>query len=62
MQIGDLSLEELQELNPRFEADVKNVFNFESSVEKRAAIGGTSKEMISRQVDVLRGLLAAARQ
>ena len=62
MQIGDLSLEELQELNPRFEADVKNVFNFESSVEKRAAIGGTSKEMINRQVDVLRGLLAAARQ
>lgn len=62
MQIADLSLEELQELNTEFEADVKDVFNFESSVEKRAAVGGTSIEMIGRQVGVLRGLLAVARQ
>jgi argininosuccinate lyase len=62
VQIGDLSLKELQELNPKFEADVKDVFDFESSVEKRAAVGGTSMEMIRRQVDVLRGLLTAAKQ
>lgn len=59
MQISDLTLSELQELNPKFDADVKDVFNFESSVEKRGAIGGTSKEMIGRQVSVLRGLLTA---
>jgi len=62
VQIGDLSLGELQDLNPNFEADVKDVFNYESSVEKRAAIGGTSREMIGRQVDVIQGLLAAVKQ
>ncbi|KAF8319423.1 argininosuccinate lyase [Clavulina sp. PMI_390] len=61
-QISDLSLAQLQELSPKFEADVKDVFNFETSVEKRAAIGGTSKEMIGRQVGVLRGLLAQVKQ
>lgn len=62
MQISDLSLSELKELSPKFDTDVKDVFNFESSVEKRGAIGGTSKEMIGRQVSVLRELLTAAKQ
>lgn len=62
VQISDLSLEELKGLSSKFDTDVKDVFNFESSVEKRAAIGGTSKEMIGRQVGVLRNLLAAAKQ
>lgn len=51
--LSELSLKELQELNPLFEEDVKDVFDFEQSVQKRGSIGGTSLEMIERQVRVL---------
>ena len=57
VQISDLSLEDLRELCDRFEPDVKDVFDFEASVEKRDAIGGTSKRMVERQVRVLREIL-----
>jgi len=59
VQISDLSLEDLRELCDRFEPDVKDVFDFEASVEKRDAIGGTSKRMVERQVRVLREILHA---
>jgi argininosuccinate lyase len=59
VQISDLSLEDLRELCERFEPDVKDVFDFEASVEKRDAIGGTSKRMVERQVRVLREILRA---
>jgi argininosuccinate lyase len=58
VQISDLSLKDLRELSDRFEPDVKDVFDFEASVEKRDAIGGTSKRMVERQIQVLRDLLA----
>jgi len=51
--LSELSLQELQNLNPLFEEDVKDVFDFEQSVQKRGSIGGTSLEMIERQVRVL---------
>lgn len=53
-QISELSLSELQSLSSLFTKDVETVFDFESSVEKRNAIGGTSIEMVERQVQVLR--------
>src|SRR5258708_33140280 len=62
VQISNLSLKDLQGLDSNFGEDVKSVFDFETSVEKRASIGGTSKAMVGRQVDVLRKSLAAARQ
>ncbi|KAF8334146.1 argininosuccinate lyase [Cantharellus anzutake] len=62
VQISDISLGDLQILSSKFEEDVKHVFDFESSVEKRASIGGTSRAMVGRQVDVLRNNLALARQ
>jgi argininosuccinate lyase len=50
--IADLSL------HPKFEQDVfADVFDFEQSVEKRNAIGGPSKEMVGRQVKVLRKVI-----
>nr|GAT47212.1 argininosuccinate lyase [Mycena chlorophos] len=45
-------------LNANFGPDVVDVFDFEASVERRAAIGGTSKAMVERQVSVLRALLS----
>jgi argininosuccinate lyase len=58
-QIADLTLEDFKGLNPTFDEDVKLVFDFESSIEKRDAIGGTSKRMIQRQVDYLRKALSS---
>ena len=57
VQLSELTLEDFKELSPKFEADVKDVFDFEASVERRDAIGGTSKRMIERQVSVLRQIL-----
>ena len=59
VQISELSLTELQELSNKFEDDVKDVFDFEASVEKRDAIGGTSLRMVDRQINVLREALQA---
>lgn len=59
VQISELSLIELQGLSDKFEDDVKQVFDFETSVEKRDAIGGTSLRMVNRQIRVLRESLAS---
>jgi argininosuccinate lyase len=52
--MADLTLEDFKGLNPTFAEDVAQVFDFEASIEKRDAIGGTSKRMVQRQVDFLR--------
>lgn len=53
--LADLTLAQYKELHPKFDEDVfADVFDFEQSVEKRNAIGGPSREMITRQVGVLR--------
>ncbi|WWC86123.1 argininosuccinate lyase [Kwoniella dendrophila CBS 6074] len=53
-QISDLTLEQWKELSEHFTEDVKDIFNFENSVEKRNAIGGPARSMIKRQVDIAR--------
>ncbi|KAF7304801.1 Argininosuccinate lyase [Mycena kentingensis (nom. inval.)] len=57
-QISDLTLADLKQLNKNFGEDIHAVFDFEASVERRAAIGGTSRAMVERQVAVLRDILA----
>ena len=57
MQLNELSLEDYRGLSDKFSADVQQVFDFEASVERRNAIGGTSKQMVKRQVEVLRKAL-----
>jgi argininosuccinate lyase len=52
--ISQLTAQELQGLSDKLGDDVKEIFDFETSVQKRASIGGTSLEMIDRQVKVLR--------
>ncbi|KAF8522212.1 argininosuccinate lyase [Hysterangium stoloniferum] len=59
IQISDLSLSDLRGLSDLFQGDVKEVFDFESSVEKRNAIGGTSVQMVERQIRVLREALSS---
>lgn len=57
-QLNELTLDDYSNLSEKFTEDVRSVFDFEASVERRNAIGGTSKEMVARQVKVLREALA----
>ncbi|EKM82773.1 hypothetical protein AGABI1DRAFT_111353 [Agaricus bisporus var. burnettii JB137-S8] len=57
-QISDLSFGDYETLSEKFSEDIHKVFDFEASVERRESIGGTSKKMVERQVQVLRDVLA----
>ncbi|TDL27374.1 argininosuccinate lyase [Rickenella mellea] len=59
VQLNELTLEDYRGLSDKFGSDVHAVFDFEASVERRNAIGGTSKDMVARQVDVLRKALSS---
>lgn len=51
--IDKLTLEQFQKIDERFEADLYDVFNFEQSVERRDATGGTAKSAVKKQLDAL---------
>ncbi len=61
-QISDLSLSQWKDLSPHFSEDVMPVFDFEASVEKRNAIGGPSRAMIQRQVNIAWKRIAGSEQ
>ena len=44
-------------LHKDFTEDIYKVFDFEAIVERRQAIGGTSRAMVERQIAVLRAEL-----
>lgn len=48
--IDQLTFAQLQEIDSRFGEDVKEVFNFEVSVERRDATGGTAKSAVLKQL------------
>lgn len=48
--IDQLTLEQLQKIDSRFGDDVLNTFDFEASVERRTAIGGTAKSAVLKQL------------
>ena len=50
--LDQLSLEAYQTLSPAFEADVVQVFDPMTSVEKRNAIGGTSPQSVKKQIQL----------
>lgn len=56
--MNELTYEQLKGVDPRFEKDVADCFNYERSVEMRAAKGGTSKACVLEQIDVLKKMLA----
>ena len=57
--LSSLTLAELRTLHPAFEADVARVWEFEESVERRDAEGGTSRRAVLAQIEQLRAWLAA---
>lgn len=58
--LSQLTLEQFQSVCPTFAADVADVFNFETSVERRDAAGGTSRRAVLVQIEELRALLVKA--
>lgn len=56
--IDKLTLEQYKSIDSRFEADVSEVFDFEASVERRTAIGGTAKSAVLAQLDNLEKIIA----
>ena len=51
VSIDTLSLEELQAIDARFEADVTKVWDYEVSVERKSSIGGTAKTSVLKQIE-----------
>ena len=53
-ELSDLTLEDLEPLCSRFEADVAAVWDFERSAESRDTEGGTSRRSVLEQCAKLR--------
>ena len=56
--LRDLPLVELQAISPRFTVEAAGVWDFEGSVEKRAAPGGTARAAVLEQIAALRRITA----
>ncbi|KAF5583402.1 argininosuccinate lyase [Fusarium pseudocircinatum] len=54
--MNELSLE--QAIDGRFEEDVSHLFDYERSVEMRAAKGGCGRDCVLEQINVLKAMLA----
>lgn len=55
--IDQLSMEQFKTIDSRFEDDVFKTFNFEQSVERRDATGGTAKSAVIKQLNALKDTL-----
>jgi argininosuccinate lyase len=55
--MNELSYEQLKGIDARFEEDIAECFDYEKSVEMRAARGGTSKSSVQEQIKVLKAML-----
>jgi len=60
--LSQLTLEQFKSVSPHFGDDVHDVFNFETSVERRDAKGGTSRRAVLEQVEELKKKLVATAQ
>jgi argininosuccinate lyase len=51
--LAEITLQEYQTLSEHFAQDVFDVFNFETSVERKDVKGGTSKRAVLEQIDLV---------
>lgn len=56
--MDQLSFEQLQGIDKRFETNVMEVFDYQKSVEMRSAKGGTSKSAVMEQIEAVKKALA----
>lgn len=59
-QLNELALDDLKNLDRRFDEDIVHVWDFESSVEQYTATGGTAKAAVMEQIESLRKIAKAA--
>lgn len=57
VKLSKLSLEDLRTLSELFDSDVSQVFDFEASVARRRAAGGTAPDAVREQIAEARRLL-----
>ncbi|KAI1032285.1 hypothetical protein LB503_010850 [Fusarium chuoi] len=57
VSIAELELPDLEQISPQFEADIVDVFDFERSVERRTAQGGTSRSSVLGQISAIEAYL-----
>lgn len=57
IQLSEITLEQLQQIDSRFTQDVMEVWNFEASVDRRNAIGGTARSAVEEQIKTLQNML-----
>ena len=55
--LHQLTLAQLQSLHPAFSEDVAALWDFEASVERRDALGGTSRRAVLEQIDALQAAI-----
>lgn len=58
--LSQLTLDQFKSVSPHFGDDVHSVFDFETSVERRDAKGGTSRRAVLEQVESLKNKLVAS--
>ena len=56
--MDQLSFEQLQGVEKRFEKDIMSVFDYQKSVEMRSAKGGTSRSAVMEQIEAVKKALA----
>jgi argininosuccinate lyase len=57
--LSDLKHADLLPLHAKFEQDVEDIFNFETSVESRSTFGGTSRSSVEKQIALLKEWIEA---
>ncbi|KAG8408484.1 argininosuccinate lyase [Metarhizium acridum] len=58
VSISEVGLGDLKQISPQFDSDVAQVFDFEKSVERRSAQGGTSRASVLAQISSIEAFLA----
>ena len=60
--LDQLTLEQLQKVDPRLEADVMDVWNYTASVERKTSSGGTSEAAVVEQIGKLRDFCSSIKK
>jgi argininosuccinate lyase len=57
LALDQLSLDELQEQDGRFESDVLEIYDLEEALERRSSLGGTAPSAVRSQLDAAKEML-----
>lgn len=62
VSLHELKPEDFKSLHASFEDDVSKIWSYETSIDNRTAIGGTSKPAVLDQIQKLQGWLAEGKR